>query len=864
MPLVLLILFLFLPSPAAAQRLPITAIPEHYELWFAPDLKSETFRGRETIQVRLPKPTKSITLHAAEITFKDVTIAAGTGAGQAATVALDEKTETATLTVPNEMPAGPASIDITYTGILNDKLRGFYLSEANGRKYAVSQMEATDARRAFPSFDEPAFKATFSITLMVDQGDTAISNGAEVSDTPGPESGKHTVVFAKTKPMSTYLVALVVGDFVCRGTTADGVPVRVCSTPDKKDLTGFALEAAAQQLKFYNDYYGVEYPFGKLDIIGVPDFAAGAMENTGAITFRERYLLADPERASLETRKNVAAVMSHEIAHQWFGDIVTMKWWDDIWLNEGFATWMANKPLAVWKPEWNVELDEVEETQTALALDALRATRAIRTNAETPEEINELFDPIAYEKSAGVLRMVENYVGKDAFRKGVASYIKKYAYGNAAAEDFWNEVTRVTGKPVDRIMASYVDQPGVPVLRVASACQGSSTIVKLHQERFSGAPNAPAPSAKPWTIPVCFKAFPDAPASCHVISKAEETLTVPGCAAGAYVNAGSVGYFFTEYSPEDVRALARKARGTLTPSERVGLLGDEWWMVRSGRHDVGVFFDLAGALATDTTAAVTTGIATRVAYAGEYLVPASGKTKFEQWVRRRFEPVLNQLGLPGSGNDELEQERRAALLDLVGIWGGAQDVQRRARELAGAYMRDASSLPGTLVASVLDVAAYSGDAALYDTYVARLDKLTSEPEEYYRFFNALPYFDEPEFVTRTLQFAMSPKVRTQDTGTLLAGLLARPWSRNQAWEFIKEQWPQLTERLGTFQGIPTIVQATSNFCTAEAAADIKQFFTQHPVPSAERTIAQSIEKITACAAVAERQSQSLSKWLSEP
>jgi aminopeptidase N len=433
--------------------------------------------------------------------------------------------------------------------------------------------------------------------------------------------------------------------------------------------------------------------------------------------------------------------------------------------------------------------------------------------------------------------MVENFVGADAFRKGVASYIQKYAYGNAAAEDFWNEVTRVTGKPVDRIMASYVDQPGVPVLRVASACQGSSTIVKLHQERFSGAPNSSAPAAKPWTIPICFKAFPDAPAACHVISKAEETLTVPGCAAGAYVNAGSVGYFFTEYSPEDVRALARKARGTLTPSERVGLLGDEWWMVRSGRHDIGVFFDLAGALATDSTAAVTTGIATRVAHAGEYLVPAGEKSKFEQWIRRRFEPVLTQLGLPGSGENELDQERRAVLLDLVGIWGASPDVQRRARELASAYMAEPSALPGTLVRSVLDVAAYGGDASLYDRYLARLDQLASEPEEYYRFFNALPYFDEPELVRRTLDFAVSPKVRTQDTGSLLAGLLARPWSRNQAWTFVKQNWAQLTERLGTFQGIPAIVQATSNFCTADAATDVKQFFAQHPVPSSERGIA---------------------------
>ena len=316
---------------------------------------------------------------------------------------LDEKTETATLTVPQRMAAGPATIRITYTGVLNDKLRGFYLSEANGRKYAVSQMEATDARRAFPSFDEPAKKATFDISLMVDAADTAISNGRQLTDTPGPEPGKHTITFATTPKMSTYLVALLVGDFVCREGVAGGTPIRVCATPDKQPLTGFALKAAEHQVQFFNDYFGIPYPFGKLDIIGVPDFAAGAMENAGAITFRERLLLVDEATASVDTLKAVACVVAHEIAHQWFGNLVTMKWWDDIWLNEGFATWAANKPLAAWKPEWQMDVNAAEETQTAMGLDALRSTRAIRTRVETPAEINEVFDPIAYEKTGGVL-----------------------------------------------------------------------------------------------------------------------------------------------------------------------------------------------------------------------------------------------------------------------------------------------------------------------------------------------------------------------------------------------------------------------------------------------------------------------------
>ncbi len=283
---------LAIPGPAFAQRLPAGVTPEHYTLWFAPDLEKATFRGREAIEVRLDTPASAVTLHAAEITFGEVEIEAG-GRTQTATVRLDEATETATLSVPQRMAAGPATIRITYTGILNDKLRGFYLSKANGRNYAVSQMEATDARRAFPSFDEPAKKATFDITLMVDAADTAISNGRQLTDTPGPDPGKHTLTFARTPKMSTYLVALLVGDFVCRDGVAATTPIRVCATPDKHQLTGFALKAAEHQVQFFNDYFGIPYPYGKLDIIGIPDFAAGAMENAGAITFRERLLLAD-------------------------------------------------------------------------------------------------------------------------------------------------------------------------------------------------------------------------------------------------------------------------------------------------------------------------------------------------------------------------------------------------------------------------------------------------------------------------------------------------------------------------------------------------------------------------------------------
>src|SRR5688572_7885536 len=353
------VLILLTPRVAAAQRLPNTVMPLHYDITVAPDLAAAKFTGSVKIRVVLAAPARAITLNAAEIAFGDVMLTSRGTAAQKATVAVDEAKEEATFTVRDPLAAGEAELDIQYTGILNDDLRGLYLSETNKRRYAVTQLEATDARRMFPSFDEPAFKATFALTAVIDEGDSAISNGAVVSDTPGPRPGKHTIKFDTTPKMSSYLVALAVGDFVCNGATADGTPVRVCSTPDKKQLTGFALESAQQIIKYLNGYYSIRYPFKKLDVVAVPDFAAGAMENTGAIFYRETFLLAD-ESASVGTRKTIAVVLAHEIAHQWFGDLVTMQWWDDLWLNEGFANWMQTKPVAAWKPEWRVELDEVQ------------------------------------------------------------------------------------------------------------------------------------------------------------------------------------------------------------------------------------------------------------------------------------------------------------------------------------------------------------------------------------------------------------------------------------------------------------------------------------------------------------------------
>ena len=850
-------MLMVLATPLAAQRLPGTVLPEHYALWFGPDLKKETFRGRETINVTLTEPATSITLHAAEISFGEVTITSG-GRTQKAKVTTDPKTETATLTVPQRLAEGQASIQIEFTGTLNDKLRGFYISKANDRKYAVTQMEATDARRAFPSFDEPIYKSTFDISLTVDAGDTAISNGKPISDTAGPEPGTHTLTFARTPKMSSYLVAMLVGDFVCREGASDGTTIRICSTPDKRELTGFSLEAASQALKFYNAYFGIKYPFGKLDLIAVPDFSAGAMENAGAITFRERLLLIDPKNAALGARKRTASVISHEIAHQWFGNLVTMKWWDDIWLNEGFASWMQTKPLAAWHPEWRVGEDETQDTRDALGLDALKSTRAIRMKVDTPEEINEVFDGIAYDKTAAVLRMIESYVGPEAFRKGIASYLKKYSYGNAAAEDFWGEVTRASGKPVDRILRSFVDQVGAPVISVHNKCIQNTTEVALRVDRFVGSPDATAKSQS-WTLPVCLKSTTGA-ARCEIVDRREKVLRVNGCDS-VFANADSRGYYFSDYAPESVRALTKNA-AHLQPVERISLLGDEWWMVRAGRHVIDMYLDLAAAMATDENSSITETIAGRLSTIGDDIADSAEKPRYQAWIRARFSQPLASLGMPGSASDDDErQARRATLLQLVGVTGNDPNVQRTAKELAMKYIANPGAISGTLAPTVLAVAAYKGDAALYDQYMAQLAKLSAQPEPYYRYLNALPWFSDRALVTRTLEYALSPAVRSQDSATLIGGLMAKPWSSDIAWEFTKTRWQAMLRKMDIFQGIPRVVESFAGFCSAARAAEVKDFFAKGPLPAVARTAQSAIERIENCVALDTRQSRPFAAWL---
>jgi aminopeptidase N/puromycin-sensitive aminopeptidase len=847
-------------SVAAAQRLPEVARPDNYRLSFTPDLDKATFEGEETISIHVLKPTSEITLNSAEIDFHDVSITSG-GATQKARVTPEKEKEMVVLAVDKPIAAGPATIHITYSGILNSEMRGLYLGkDEQGRKYASTQFEATDARRAFPSFDEPDYKATFDIAVVADKGLTAISNQKAVSDTPGP-GDKHTVRFATTAKMSSYLAALVVGNFEYVEGEADGIPIRVYATTGKKEMGRFALEVATDVLKYYDTYFGIKYPYGKLDLIGIPDFSAGAMENTGCITFREILLLADEEKTSVDLKKTIASVIAHEMAHQWFGDLVTMKWWDDIWLNEGFATWMETKPQQTIKPDWNTRLDEVSGAGGTMNVDSLANTRPIHQAAETPGQILELFDGIAYGKAGAVLDMLEAYLGPDTFRAGVNAYLKQHQYGNATASDFWEAQARTSKKPVDKVMPTWVTQAGLPIVNVKAQCSGDSTSVTLSQHRYYyDRAKFNEPNDQLWQIPICMKGSSDSSAKCELLTKKEETFTLPGCSKWVLANAGATGYYRVGYQPDAVRALANDAESKLTPGERIALQTDIWASVRVGREPVGDYLAIAQGLQPDRNSAVFSDVLGQLDFIGKYLVSDSDRDSYRAWLQNYLSPAMKEVGWePKPGDTDEQRTLRSRLFNSLGYDARDPESLGEARKIADKAMADPSSVDHQFARGAFALAALNGDSEFYDRLMAAT-KNPKSPEEYYTYLFTLADFGDPKLLERTLEYAVTPDVRSQDALGLVTSVLANPAGQKLAWDFIRQHWSDIEKAGGPFAS-SEIVRATSVFCDATLRDQVTDFFASHHAEGAERSYKQSIERINNCVDLKSRQESQLASWL---
>jgi aminopeptidase N/puromycin-sensitive aminopeptidase len=659
--------------------------------------------------------------------------------------------------------------------------------------------------------------------------------------------------------MSTYLVALAIGDWQCLERTVDGTPIRVCAEPDKKQYGQFALEAAAQSVHFYNQWYGIKYPFEKLDMLAIPDYEWGGMENTASIFYRDTALLMDEKTASVFSKRGHATVVAHEIAHQWFGDLVTAAWWDDIWLNEGFASWMERKPIMAWHPEWRLEEDEAATAQRVIGQDSLSAARAIHGDPRTSAEIKEMFDGITYEKGAAVLGMLESYVGPDVFRNGVNAYLHAHANGNATSADFWQAVAKVSGKPVDKIMPTFVMQAGVPQVTVSGTCAGNNMKLKFSQERFLlSTASRNIKKEQIWSIPVCTRIPLNLRSACSLLSKTADVAEVKTCPGWLMANRGAKGYYRVSYSdPKNLMSVATEAEKELTVPERIAFVEDLWAMTRAGKEPVGIFLNVAREFRAEPNRLVVEFIADHMDTIGRSLVPEQRKAEYRDLVRQQFAPLAKEVGWSATANDNDEQKAlRASLLGILGTTGDP-DALSAAQKIAQSYIKDPASVEGTIIGPALGVAAENGDTALYDQFAEAMGH-AHDTEEYYHFLFALTSFRQPELARRTLNLVDQGKLRQQDYVRLFPALLAESPAREIAWDYLKSHWNELAEKVTTFGGRGA-VSALGGFCSVEKHDEIQQFFAAHHAPGAERALQQSLERITNCVEFKQLQGDNMQK-----
>ena len=824
------------------------------------------FRGEVHHQLELEHPRRSVELHAADLRVSRAR-AETRGVRLRGSVRPHPERETVEVRFDRPLPAGEATLSLGFAGRLRDDLRGLYAASSGERPYALTQLEAADARRFFPCFDEPALKARFALSVTTASGHTVLSN-SPVAKVEPLGRGRKTVHFEPTPPLSTYLLALAVGELEASEATRCGeTEIRVWHVPGKGHLTGFALEAARETLARLEAYFDLPYPYEKLDLVAAPDFEAGAMENAGAVFFRETLLLLDPATVTLQEKKRAAEVICHELAHMWYGDLVTMAWWDDLWLNEAFATWMAFHVVDAWKPEWKMWHDFQHYRSAALGMDALAHTHPIYTQVRTPSDATENFDLITYEKGAAVVRMLERYLGAGPFRAGVRRYIRRHREGNAEAADLWRALDEASGQEVEPVVRAWIEQPGFPLLHVKRTETEGGTRLAFRQERFRlGKARAGAASQRwaiPWVGRLGSASGRRTKTTRALLTRARESVTLEGRAPRfVYGNADEGGFFRPLHGPAELRALTENL-DLLSPVERMGLLGHQWASVRAGRARLGGFLELARACSGENDPDVLLSLRGPLAFVDDRIAPVAGEGARDALRGRivaSFGAGFEALGFdPAKDEDDEARMRRAALLSLVGEVAEWQPVVAEAGARCRAYLADRGSLDPNLADGVVSLGARRGDRELFERFLAAAEAAQT-PQDRRRMLMALGGFQEPALVKRALGLALTRTIGTQDVALLLTRLLQNPAAREAAWEFMKRRWPALRRRLPPML-VTRPIEATPGLGTRAHRRDVAAFFRANPVPTAVRAVRQALERFDLDLALVEREAPGLARWL---
>ncbi len=864
------------PRKRRAHRLAADVLPRRVELHLELDpAKGKAVKGEVAIDLKLERRRRSIELHAADLRVSRARLEAEQGTLRGSIEPHPER-ETVEVRFDQPIASGAVTLRLGFAGKLRSDLRGLYAASAGQRQYAFTQLEAADARRFFPCFDEPAMKARFQISVTTGTGNTVLSNSpvAKIEPLGG---GRKRVHFKPTPPLSTYLLALAVGELEASPPTHCGeTEIRVWHTPGKGALTAFALETARETLARLETYFDLPYPYEKLDLVAAPDFEAGAMENAGAVFFRETLLLVDPETVTLQEMKRVAEVICHELAHMWYGDLVTMAWWDDLWLNEAFATWMAFHVVDGWKPEWRMWQDFQHHRSAALSMDALRHTHPVYTEVRSPDEATENFDLITYEKGASVVRMIERYLGAETFRAGVRTYLRRHRESNTVAADLWRALSEASDQEVEPIVRAWIEQPGFPLLRIRRAEREGRPVLRFRQERFEASPRSASQSKRsagskrkpsrwpiPWVGRVARAGRRRASTERYLIGRVRDELILEDAPVRfVYGNADEGGFFRPLHDPEELRALAGDL-DTLTAVERMGLLGHQWAIVRAGRARIDAFLDLVMAFGEERDPDVLLTLRTPLAFTRRQLAAPLGEEMEAALMRRidgEFGPAFAALGWDAARDEaDLVRLRRAALLALVGEVAESEPVLQAATERCGAYLDDRRSLDPNLADSVVNLAAQQGDASLFERFLGASTR-AGTPQERRRFLMCLGEFRDPDLVERALALSLTDAVGTQDVAILLARMLGNRAAGEQTWEFMKRRWTALRRRMPPML-ITRPVEATPHLGTRAARRDVASFFRAHPIPTGARAVRLALERFDLNLELQARAAPALRRWL---